>query len=97
MNQIQSHSRIYLLLIVMILTLGVALVAAQETHATLQTNLKWLVRVEDDVFPVDTRLPRPSGVDGFAQIKATAFPVDTRLPGPSGVDKVRQIKGNLMP
>jgi len=97
MNHIQPRSKIYLLLIVMVLASGIALVAAQETHASLQSNLKWSVRAEDDLLPVDTRLLGPSGIDGFAQIKATALPVDTRLPGPSGVDGFAQIKATTFP
>ncbi len=100
MDHIRPRSNIYLLLIVMILVSGIALVAAQETRATRQSNLEGSVLIEEinnNMSAVDSHLLGPFGADGFPQIKATAFPVDNHPLGPSGVDVFAQIKATAFP
>ncbi len=97
MNRVQFHSKIFLLLFVIILVSGITLAAAQETRASRHSNLEGSVHIEENKSPEFTRLLGPSGVDWFPQVKATAISADTRLLGPSGVDGLMPIKATASP
>jgi hypothetical protein len=97
MNHIRSSSKIYLLVIVLIMATGGVLVTAKGSHETQSANLEELARIKDDVLLVEARLTGPSRLEKLARIKDDIILVNARPIGPSQLEELARIKDDMIP
>ena len=74
MNHIQFHSKLYLLVIVLMLAASGVVIAAKDTRATQLARLDELARIKDDVLPADARAAQLARLDELARIKDDMAP-----------------------
>jgi len=87
MNHLRSHSKKYLLVFVLTLTIGSLLFFAQDTQGNQQPNSEELAQIKNDMFFIG-----PSRLEELARIKEDLILGNTHINGPSRLEELARIK-----
>jgi len=92
MIHIRSHSKTYLLVFVLTLTIGSLLFFAQDTQGNQRPNPEEVVQIKNAIF-----FSGPSRLEELAQIKEDLIPGNTYINGPSRLEELARIKDDIFP
>jgi len=87
MNHLRSHSKKYLIVLVLTLTIGSLLFFAQDTQGNQQPNPENLVQLKNDIL-----FNGPSELEKLARVKGDLSPGNTHIDSPSRLEELVRIK-----